>query len=58
MSQRQDELVFGTGGQILEMLKRVLGILKELKTLELRDLLLEGTEGLQLLDDVSRIWNF
>ncbi|XP_076060071.1 uncharacterized protein LOC143036511 isoform X3 [Oratosquilla oratoria] len=52
MSQRAEELVFGTGGQLLTMLKRVMGILSGLRTLELRDLLLDGTEGLQLLDDV------
>ena len=35
------------------MLKQVLGILPGLQTLELRDLLLDGTEGLQLLDEVK-----
>nr|XP_027226980.1 uncharacterized protein LOC113818956 [Penaeus vannamei] len=38
-----------TGGEILQMFKRLLGILTKLKTLELRDLLLEGADGLQLL---------
>ena len=53
MAQRSEELVFGTGGQLLNMLKRVMGMLVNLRTLELRDLLLEGSEGLSLLDDVS-----
>lgn len=52
LSQRSEEVVFGTGGQTLSMLKKVMGMLTELKTLELRDLLLEGKEGLQLLDEV------
>ena len=52
MAQRSEELVFGTGGQVLAMLKKVMGMLTGLRTLELKDLLLEGKEGLQLLDDV------
>lgn len=44
--------MFGTGGQILAMFKQVLGVFAMLHTLELRDLLLEGCEGLHLLDDV------
>ncbi|XP_069997731.1 F-box only protein 39 isoform X1 [Penaeus vannamei] len=52
LAQRSEEVVFGTGGEILQMFKRLLGILTKLKTLELRDLLLEGADGLQLLDDV------
>ncbi|KAK7069064.1 hypothetical protein SK128_017452 [Halocaridina rubra] len=50
--ERQEEHVFGTGGQILAMLKKVMGELKNLRTLELCDLLLDGCEGLPLLDDV------
>ncbi|XP_063610976.1 uncharacterized protein LOC134784757 isoform X1 [Penaeus indicus] len=52
LAQRSEEVVFGTGGEILQMFKRLLGVLTKLKTLELRDLLLEGADGLQLLDDV------
>uniref|UniRef100_A0A6A7FS53 F-box/LRR-repeat protein 21 n=1 Tax=Hirondellea gigas TaxID=1518452 RepID=A0A6A7FS53_9CRUS len=52
LGQRSEELVFGTGGQTLRMLKKIMGMLPDLKTLELRDLLLEGKEGLQLLDEV------
>jgi len=44
--------VFGTGGQTLDMLKKVMGMLSGLKTLELKDLLLDGREGLVLLDEV------
>ncbi|KAK8743095.1 hypothetical protein OTU49_001522, partial [Cherax quadricarinatus] len=51
-SERSEEVVFGTGGQILAMFKKVMGIFSSLRTLELRDLLLEGCEGLQLLDEV------
>ena len=54
LAHRSEELVYGTGGQTLTMLKRVMGMLENLKTLELRNLLLEGKEGLQLLDDVSK----
>ena len=55
MAQRAEELVFGTGGQLLSMLKRMMGILSNLKTLELTDLLLDGSEGVSLLDDVGYI---
>ncbi|XP_066981558.1 uncharacterized protein [Macrobrachium rosenbergii] len=50
--ERREEHVFGTGGQILAMFKKVLGDLINLRTLELRDLLLDGCEGLPLLDEV------
>lgn len=45
--------MFGTGGQILSKFKELMGLFALLKTLELRDLLLEGCEGLQLLDEVK-----
>ena len=45
--------MFGTGGQILAMFKQVMGVFAMLHTLELRDLLLDGCEGMTLLDDVS-----
>ncbi|XP_042216474.1 F-box only protein 39-like isoform X2 [Homarus americanus] len=51
-TEQADDVVFGTGGQILSMFKKVMGVFSELKTLELRDLLLEGCEGLHLLDEV------
>ena len=44
--------MFGTGGQILAMFKQVMGVFAMLHTLELRDLLLDGCEGVHLLDDV------
>ncbi|XP_069187995.1 uncharacterized protein [Procambarus clarkii] len=52
IAERSEEVVFGTGGLMLSMFKRVLGILPALKTLEIKDLLLNTTDGLQLLDDV------
>lgn len=52
LTERSEEVVFGTGGQILAMFKQVMGVFAMLHTLELRDLLLEGCEGLHLLDDV------
>ncbi|XP_042216465.1 uncharacterized protein LOC121862332 isoform X2 [Homarus americanus] len=52
VAERSEEVVFGTGGLMLSMFKRVLGILSGLKTLELRDLLLEGADGFELLEDV------
>ncbi|XP_018027591.1 uncharacterized protein LOC108682857 isoform X1 [Hyalella azteca] len=55
LAHRSEEVVFGTGGQTLAMLKKVLGMLTELRTLELRDLLLEGKEGVHLLDDVCSV---
>nr|XP_045596063.1 F-box only protein 39-like isoform X1 [Procambarus clarkii] len=51
-TERSEEVVYGTGGQILAMFKKVMGVLPLLRTLELRDLLLDGHEGLELLDEV------
>ncbi|GFT61684.1 f-box domain-containing protein [Nephila pilipes] len=44
--------VFGTGGKLLEALKRLMDDLKGLKHLSLQDLLLEKEEAKYLLDDV------
>ncbi|XP_012270779.1 uncharacterized protein LOC105694559 [Orussus abietinus] len=44
--------VFGTGGKLLEALKRLMRNLEHLKCLELIDLMLESREALHLLDDV------
>ncbi|XP_071512758.1 uncharacterized protein [Panulirus ornatus] len=52
ITERSEEVVFGTGGQILAKFKELMGLFAFLKTLELRDLLLEGCEGLQLLDEI------
>ncbi|GBM71244.1 hypothetical protein AVEN_130469-1 [Araneus ventricosus] len=46
------EKVYGTGGKLLEALKRLLDDLKGLKHLSLQDLLLEREEAKCLLDDV------
>ncbi|CAL1278165.1 unnamed protein product [Larinioides sclopetarius] len=46
------EKVYGTGGKLLEALKRLLDDLKGLKNMSLQDLLLEKEEAKYLLDDV------
>lgn len=45
--------MFGTGGQILTMFMQVIGVFPLLKHLELRDLLLDGCDGLHILDEVN-----
>ncbi|GIX88125.1 f-box domain-containing protein [Caerostris extrusa] len=45
--------VFGTGGKLLEALKRLMDDLKGLRRLSLQDLLLEKIEARCLLDDVA-----
>ncbi|XP_014270222.1 F-box only protein 39 isoform X2 [Halyomorpha halys] len=45
--------LYGTGGKLLEAVKRLMGNLKKLRHLELTDLLLDGTEAKTLLDDVA-----
>ncbi|XP_046387293.1 uncharacterized protein LOC124156840 [Ischnura elegans] len=48
--------VFGTGGRLLEALKRLLlDVAPGLRTLSFRDLLLEEREGQRLLDDVCAV---
>ncbi|GFY40336.1 f-box domain-containing protein [Trichonephila inaurata madagascariensis] len=49
---RGRDKVFGTGGKLLEALKRLMDDLKGLKHLSLQDLLLEKEEAKYLLDDV------
>ncbi|XP_071572676.1 uncharacterized protein [Temnothorax nylanderi] len=44
--------VFGTGGKLLEALKRLMRNLQNLKYLELIDLMLESNEALHLMDDI------
>ncbi|KAK4875105.1 hypothetical protein RN001_011527 [Aquatica leii] len=44
--------LFGTGGKLLEALKRLMGNLKKLKTIELIDLMLDSQEAQYLLDGV------
>ncbi|XP_077277156.1 uncharacterized protein LOC143905544 isoform X2 [Temnothorax americanus] len=44
--------VFGTGGKLLEALKRLMRNLRNLKCLELIDLMLESNEALHLMDDI------
>lgn len=44
--------VFGTGGKLLEALKRLMANLENLRCLELIDLMLDNTEAMHLLDDV------
>jgi len=51
-SENLPDKMYGTGGEMLGMLKSVVGILTSLRTLQLTDLLLDGKEGVQLLDDV------
>lgn len=47
------ELVFGTGGKLLQALKSLISNLKGLQHLTLRELLLEPNEAQYLLDDVA-----
>lgn len=44
--------LFGTGGKLLQALKRLMGNLKKLETLQLVDLMLEPSEAQFLLDEV------
>ncbi|XP_014211697.1 uncharacterized protein LOC106641702 [Copidosoma floridanum] len=44
--------LFGTGGKLLEALKRLMRNLENLKCLELIDLLLDSTEASHLMDDI------
>ncbi|XP_054720551.1 uncharacterized protein LOC129230145 [Uloborus diversus] len=48
-----DDKVFGTGGKLLEALKRLMNDLPGLKHIYLQDLLLEKEEAISLLDDVA-----
>lgn len=44
--------LFGTGGQLLSELKRLLGNLDRLRNLQLTDLMLDRYEAKHLLDEV------
>lgn len=44
--------IFGTGGKLLEALKRLMRNLHNLKCLELIDLMLDSKEALHLMDDI------
>lgn len=44
--------LFGTGGKLLEALKRLMGNLENMRCLELIDLMLESKEALHLMDDI------
>lgn len=48
---REEHYIYGTGGEILGSLKRVIGHMNTLRRLELIDLLLDSEEALGLLDD-------
>lgn len=52
-ANEKNEFVFGTGGKLLEGLKKMVASLEGLKHLSLRDLLLDKTEAMTLLDDVA-----
>ncbi|KAK9496475.1 hypothetical protein O3M35_013238 [Rhynocoris fuscipes] len=49
---QQASRLYGTGGKLLEAVKRLMGNLKHLKRLELIDLMLDNSEAVTLLDDV------
>ena len=44
--------LFGTGGKLLEALKRLMRNLRNLRCLELIDLMLDSKEALHLMDDI------
>ncbi|ODN00216.1 F-box/LRR-repeat protein 3, partial [Orchesella cincta] len=48
---RDEHFIYGTGGEILGCLKRLIGKLTKLRSLRLFDLLLDEAEALNLLDD-------
>lgn len=52
MAFRTENAVYGTGGQLLQALKKLMSFLPGLTSLELTNLLLDSTEALYLLDDV------
>lgn len=51
-SDRGQVKIFGTGGEILEALKRLAHNFKNLKTIEFIDLMLESREALVFLDQI------
>ena len=63
LAEKENDEVFGTGGEILRSLQRLMGHLAGLRDIELVDLLLERVEGMYALDQVrllrapsSRVW--
>ncbi|KAF6206843.1 hypothetical protein GE061_018079 [Apolygus lucorum] len=48
----KDLPLYGTGGKLLDAVKRLMGNLTNLKRLELTDLMLDNSEAMTLLDDV------
>lgn len=50
--------LFGTGGQLLAALKRLMSNLTDLKILKLNDLILERYEAKHLLDEVLQSCSF
>ncbi|KAF0296493.1 hypothetical protein FJT64_006052 [Amphibalanus amphitrite] len=53
LAEKENDEVFGTGGEILRSLQRLMGHLAGLRDIELVDLLLERVEGMHALDQVS-----
>ena len=53
LAEKENDEVFGTGGEILRSLQRLMGHLAGLRDIELVDLLLERVEGMYALDQVS-----
>ena len=52
LAEKENDEVFGTGGEILRSLQRLMGHLAGLRRIELVDLLLERVEGMHALDQV------
>lgn len=52
LATRSENAIYGTGGQLLMCLKKLMGHLHGLSHLELVNLLLDGSEALYLLDEV------
>ncbi|CAL4067253.1 unnamed protein product [Meganyctiphanes norvegica] len=50
----EDEIVYGTGGMMLSKLRELMGIFKELETLELKNFLLDGKD-FQFMEEVCVI---
>ncbi|BES95579.1 FBOX [Nesidiocoris tenuis] len=48
----QEHPLYGTGGKLLDAVKRLMGNLRNLRSLELTDLMLDNSEASTLLDDV------
>ena len=55
LAEKENDEVFGTGGEILRSLQRLMGHLAGLRDIELVDLLLERVEGMHALDQVRPV---